>query len=198
MGITPARAGKTAGDRAVSTACRTTPARAERLHRSRVIPTAVRIPPLVRERPERLNNLEVSNWIYPRSCGKDHDPCVWIRTYVTSRSYGKDQFVKMKVTYCQDHPRSCGKDLSIICAFIALGVRIIPRSCGKDLSHDPPRQHLRGSPPLVRERRTASCKPDNGSGITPARAGKTVKTLPIRRQCQDHPRSCGKDFSTLR
>ena len=68
-----------------------------------------------------------------------------------------------------------------------------PRSCGKDLSHDPPRQHLRGSPPLVRERRTASCKPDNGSGITPARAGKTVKTLPIRRQCQDHPRSCGKD-----
>ena len=36
------------------------------------------------------------------------------------------------------------------------------------------------------------------NGITPARAGKTFRRLGCRLECQDHPRSCGKDLKQYR
>ena len=68
-----------------------------------------------------------------------------------------------------------------------------PRSCGKDNSNVNPARVLMGSPPLVRERRVGNKDAIYSTGITPARAGKTIdKYFPTVYQ-EDHPRSCGKD-----
>ena len=173
MGITPARAGKTAGDRAVSTACRDHPRSCGKDSTGAGLsrpPSGS--PPLVRERPERLNNLESRIGITPARAGKTMTLAYGSRTYGDhSRSCGKDQFVKMKVTYCQGSPPLVRERL-VICAFIALGVRITParagktyrmihrgsiyedhpRSCGKDVLPAVSQITEAGSPPLVRER----------------------------------------------
>ena len=52
---------------------------------------------------------------------------------------------------------------------------------------------LPGSPPLVRERLVSSYCLLYASGITPARAGKTLLPSACTAVGQDHPRSCGKD-----
>ena len=90
-------------------------------------------PPLVRERQER----------------KDLD---LQQMGITPARAGKTDFAKILMTIGQDHPRSCGKDLS---ASNSLG-------------------NSTGSPPLVRERQARRNLPTSPAGITPARAGKTV------------------------
>ena len=75
----------------------------------------------------------------------------------------------------QDHPRSCGKDI----------VYLIRKEPGP------------GSPPLVRERRTAISESSWRLGITPARAGKTRLMAVGNSGRRDHPRSCGKDFYSI-
>ena len=92
---------------------------------------------------------------------------------ITPARAGKTIPLPLMSLCCQDHPRSCGKDKL---PFGYVGI-------------------VWGSPPLVRERRTASCRPDNGSGITPARAGKTKFCRSASCRSQDHPRSCGKDHA---
>ena len=68
-----------------------------------------------------------------------------------------------------------------------------PRSCGKNLGTTTPSLGIRGSPPLVRERLVSSYCLLYASGITPARAGKTLLPSACTAVGQDHPRSCGKD-----
>ena len=133
---------------------------------------------------------------------------------------------------CQDHPRSCGKDM--VCYFLNTtkpgspplvrerlrpefynrvcegitparagktieAILVIvkaedhPRSCGKDASDMSRTILTMGSPPLVRERPAGTAQTESGSGITPARAGKTHICINQAVQRQDHPRSCGKD-----
>ena len=50
-----------------------------------------------------------------------------------------------------------------------------------------------GSPPHTRERLTSFYKLLQVNGITPAYAGKTIKTLIFRLGSLDHPRIRGKD-----
>ena len=50
-----------------------------------------------------------------------------------------------------------------------------------------------GSPPRVREKLHLHLSVCQVSRITPACAGKTVKTTKIIRGIQDHPRVCGKN-----
>ena len=68
-----------------------------------------------------------------------------------------------------------------------------PRSCGKDRLLCHRRRWQTGSPPLVRERLFPFSGANEGIGITPARAGKTIPLPSWRFARQDHPRSCGKD-----
>ena len=56
------------------------------------------------------------------------------------------------------------------------------------------KEQLPGSPPLVRERLSASRPFVNCSRITPARAGKTSNLEVQTEVFEDHPRSCGKDY----
>ena len=78
------------------------------------------------------------------------------------------------VMYIGDHPRSCGKDPQVISGI----------------------GRLVGSPPLVRERLRLSALRFFYTGITPARAGKTQFLSADTASRRDHPRSCGKDFSS--
>ena len=54
-----------------------------------------------------------------------------------------------------------------------------------------------GSPPLVRERHHQKTWRTVRSGITPARAGKTLELPRKPSNSRDHPRSCGKDLPRL-
>ena len=94
---------------------------------------------------------------------------------ITPARAGKTGGVVNPLCEAEDHPRSCGKDYSIPIGFFG-------RS---------------GSPPLVRERRGRHAGPGPLSGITPARAGKTIHIKFFRANVQDHPRSCGKDKTVL-
>ena len=69
-----------------------------------------------------------------------------------------------------------------------------PRSCGKDQEMTFTLLEGLGSPPLMRERPAAVRWPGRRPGITPARAGKTIRKAHRSRGCWDHPRSCGKDL----
>ena len=92
---------------------------------------------------------------------------------ITPARAGKTMHRRLFPGQCWDHPRSCGKD-------------------------SPPTNLLRnglGSPPLVRERRTAMERGTLMTRITPARAGKTPTSYHFFRSNRDHPRSCGKDIS---
>ena len=130
---------------------------------------------------------------HPRSCGKDisgvdfdtlrpgSPPLVRERRVVnliptrnvriTPARAGKTVFIDNFYLLSQDHPRSCGKDLS---AYI----------------YD---AYMAGSPPLVRERQLSPLDLLSDEGITPARAGKTNNISPGIAVYWDHPRSCGKD-----
>ena len=68
-----------------------------------------------------------------------------------------------------------------------------PRSCGKDVSWSPIKAFNSGSPPLVRERRQNLFPGLCLLRITPARAGKTSNVKCFINGLGDHPRSCGKD-----
>ena len=73
-----------------------------------------------------------------------------------------------------------------------------PRSCGKDWTVLPAQVDDRGSPPLVRERHEYGPCNRKPPGITPARAGKTVPYTGFLHSSRDHPRSCGKDHAGRR
>ena len=68
--------------------------------------------------------------------------------------------------------------------------------CGKDRSSWYSVRLTLGSPPHVRERRSASTPQKQKSRITPACAGKTCLGVERRLQDGDHPRMCGKDISS--
>ena len=69
-----------------------------------------------------------------------------------------------------------------------------PRSCGKDPWWQEQDKPWQGSPPLVRERPRVRSAKICSSGITPARAGKTLYCGIVFSLFRDHPRSCGKDL----
>ena len=72
-----------------------------------------------------------------------------------------------------------------------------PRSRGKDDHFRAQMSQDQGSPPLARERQPLPREERAEDGITPARAGKTASEHRITRRREDHPRSRGKDLSSL-
>ena len=65
--------------------------------------------------------------------------------------------------------------------------------CEKDATYSIPYIQLSGSPPRVREGLVSVRVYAHLNGITPARAGRTVKHWRKYTQSKDHPRSRGKD-----
>ena len=94
-----------------------------------------------------------------------------LRFRITPARAGKTFFLYSRFLVRRDHPRSCGKDGITKAGF----------------------KNRRGSPPLVRERLVDNLSCEIHGGITPARAGKTLRSLSAVLPNKDHPRSCGKD-----
>ena len=68
-----------------------------------------------------------------------------------------------------------------------------PRRCGENLSRNFWITMQCGSPPQVRGKRLIFVPPVTHPGITPAGAGKTVRSARIRKLTKDHPRRCGEN-----
>ena len=74
----------------------------------------------------------------------------------------------------RDHPRACGENA--VC---------------KTVSPSP-----KGSPPRVRGKRSDRARAVSEMGITPARAGKTMRARCVWRPTEDHPRACGENIAS--
>ena len=136
-----------------------------------------------------------------------------LRARITPARAGKTEFKHEVAETAQDHPRSCGKDMIVgsSASYRAGSPPLVrerrqpgmlslqsrwdhPRSCGKDRHIGHGLHGGAGSPPLVRERHGPHVVTNPYLRITPARAGKTMQSFPDQSRCEDHPRSCGKDF----
>ena len=67
-----------------------------------------------------------------------------------------------------------------------------PRACGEKDEFGVVKPRLRGSPPRVRGKGSASAPSAPLPGITPARAGKSHEWLKEHLEQWDHPRACGE------
>ena len=131
---------------------------------------------------------------HPRSCGKDKEVPDWILNLLGSPPLVRERLIAILVIYPHQGitPARAGKTCRSVnrgCIF-----RDHPRSCGKDHERQIHGMARSGSPPLVRERLVQDIVRGPNRGITPARAGKTVRAGNRLREPRDHPRSCGKDF----
>ena len=133
------------------------------------------------------------SWDHPRVCGKN---MLWLLIVflimgspprvrekleklearaamagITPACAGKTPHLNNALLLCQDHPRVCGKNISL----------------------SSPRIFSVGSPPRVREKLTGIDATQVTTRITPACAGKTRNLKPSRLRTWDHPRVCGKN-----
>ena len=90
---------------------------------------------------------------------------------ITPACAGKTCIVNEPNAEIKDHPRVCGENYVTL---IIKGIRT-------------------GSPPRMRGKPTRSCDSSPLVRITPAYAGKTVKSCAVYRLPQDHPRVCGEN-----
>ena len=213
-GITPARAGKTLLLPVTVAAFKDHPRSCGKDHFPQLLTThMLGSPPLVRERrrkkslhllmtritPARAGKTWFGPFLYcpgtdhPRSCGKDFKdfdgfaflpgspPLVRerLRPEFYNRVCEGITPARAGKTHSRIRPSSTGWDH--------------PRSCGKDHERQIHGMARSGSPPLVRERLVQDIVRGPNRGITPARAGKTVRAGNRLREPRDHPRSCGKD-----
>ena len=101
--------------------------------------------------------------------------CIIPLSRITPACVGRTQRCPNLVLLRQDHPRVCGND----CVVTSHGFK------------------GRGSPPLAREGPIEFCDNIHRIRITPARAGRTIIICLLLLVLGDHPRSRGKDLSTL-
>ena len=135
-----------------------------------------------------------ASWDHPRVCGEKgaQDFCCCVHAGSPPRMRGKDftwsfASVKLRITpacagkriklrkrhsICGDHPRACGE-------------KVVPK--GSDA-----RPH--GSPPRVRGKVIQHLCACTHCGITPAHAGKRMKSGSSWMNWWDHPRVCGEKF----
>ena len=68
-----------------------------------------------------------------------------------------------------------------------------PRACGENRRRFSKRAKRSGSPPRMRGKPLSRSSRTAGKGITPAHAGKTLRTTATEKQARDHPRACGEN-----
>ena len=135
-----------------------------------------------------------SRWDHPRSRGKDPPMDRMNAMLSGSPPLARErlfpcngEFHKIRIT-----PARAGKTFQV--PISSHGLRGSP-----PLARERHAVHLTvpGSPPLARERRIIPIRRDPVSGITPARAGKTIIQGEMTLFDRDHPRSRGKDFKVF-
>ena len=95
---------------------------------------------------------------------------------ITPACAGRTRTSNLVTVVNKDHPRVCGKDLTIFLT-----------SCS-----------ALGSPPRVREGPGGSAEKNFEGRITPACAGRTLSNFARLVFRKDHPRVCGKDSSAVK
>ena len=109
----------------------------------------------------------------PRMRGKANPRvCCVCRHGITPAYAGKSRCPPADLRRSGDHPRVCGEK----------------RLGGWALGKKP------GSPPRMRGKVAGLCGHAGGHGITPAYAGKSLKSEIRNLQDQDHPRVCGEKY----
>ncbi len=109
--------------------------------------------------------------------GKQHEH--WGENHprrITPAHAGKTGFFNFLCKLCRDHPRACGENV----------FESVLRP-----------QHI-GSPPRMRGQLNLSGRRLPGKGITPAHAGKTLRSARLYGRSQDHPRACGENHCIIR
>ena len=81
---------------------------------------------------------------------------------------------------------------------LAGALRDHPRACGEETAGPCYEAGGLGSPPRVRGRAVPRSSLPGGTGITPARAGKSDKRAPQCYAMRDHPRACGEEVISKR
>ena len=136
----------------------------------------------------------------------------WSTFRITPASAGKTEYLMKLRGITKDHPRECGKNISVKPAetiqqgspprvrekpshlkYGTRSIRITPASAGKTLLSVVIGSMSTGSPPRVREKLKPPLPLSRCVGITPASAGKTNPTVSKIVSKWDHPRECGKN-----
>ena len=94
---------------------------------------------------------------------------------ITPAPAGKTSIIGNTICFAEDHPRTCGENLSPFCAPCA----------------------IRGSPPHLRGKLGLPESSKAPPRITPAPAGKTRLLRLVLHRNRDHPRTCGENRDTI-
>ena len=124
---------------------------------------------------------------HPRVCGKNEVRAVKFSYVVGSppRVREKLQMEGVLVKRARITPACAGKTWSICCWYLRYWDH--PRVCGKNTGNVFQVVSRPGSPPRVREKLGKFIRRYQESGITPACAGKTERTVSVRREITGSP-----------
>ena len=132
-------------------------------------------------------------WDHPRRCGENR-----ARSAAGFTKYGSPPQVRGKhprggCCFCPSRitPAGAGKTASGL--HKAKGGQDHPRRCGENSAPQQPRASCAGSPPRMRGKRNNFLNVSRQPRITPADAGKTLKSFIVGRDTKDHPRGCGEN-----
>ena len=152
----------------------------------------LRITPACAGKRERVIIWQCFAWDHPRVCGEKHcgGACEW-------RHVGSPPRVRGKANY--EIGRNISDGITPACAGKSCrrsrrrpSSRDHPRVCGEKSSASSSGRGYWGSPPRVRGKDDPVNQVLQGSGITPACAGKSTGSSDDDRQHGDHPRVCGE------
>lgn len=91
----------------------------------------------------------------------------------------------------RDHPRACGENYYGSSTYDS--AEESPRVCGENVRSIIGRIPSAGSPPRMRGKLRIEADSVHDMRITPAYAGKTLRSVPAELWRADHPRTCGKN-----
>ena len=129
---------------------------------------------------------------HPRACGEKIHRAMYLRRASGSppRMRGKVIISRIATTPTRITPAYAGKRL--LHGFLLGLLQDHPRVCGEKRVHQPKTEHDVGSPPRMRGKVVFGCLVGCFSGITPAHAGKGLRSALASTPWRDHPRACGE------
>ena len=132
---------------------------------------------------------------HPRGCGENLSRLYTIHCQSGSppRMRGKPEACNDLIDWCRITPADAGKTRNATCCTLTTWDH--PRGCGKNVFRKRLNPWRKGSPPRMRGKRLKKRGEADERGITPADAGKTLRTGCFCRRLQDHPRGCGENHA---
>ena len=157
-----------------------------------VIAPGTRITPAPAGRSRLCCSSSVTRWDHPRACGEKFvcRVCLGFKLGSPPRLRGEEPRTSLSSTVARITPAPAGR--SGIPTVGREGARDHPRACGEKTSPVSLSTSAPGSPPRLRGEAFRIRAPLYSTGITPAPAGRSVKTQHKNQLLRDHPRACGE------